>query len=81
MNRPLPRIAVSAIVAGVKLDPNGAHELEIAVPGGIVGMRFSRDQAAQLEQVLAQYRAIVATEDGSTVERRNPRFVGIEVRK
>lgn len=81
MNRPLPRIAVTEIVAGVKLDPNGAHELEITVPGGIVGMRFNRDQVDQLEAIIAQYRARVAVEDGSTVERHNPRFVGLEVRR
>ncbi len=80
MNRPLPRIAPREIVAGVKLDPNGAHELEISVPGGIVGMKFTRDQVDQLERLLARYRALVAVEDGSTIERHNPRFVAIEVR-
>ncbi len=81
MNRPLPRIAVSEIVAGVKLDPNGAHELEITVPGGIVGMKFNRDQVDQLEAIIAEYRGKVAVADGSTVEMHNPRFVAIEVRR
>jgi hypothetical protein len=80
MSRPAPRITPREIVAGVKLDPNGAHELEISVPGNIVGMRFGRDHVDQLEKVLARYRALVAVEDGSTVERHNPRFVAIEVR-
>ena len=80
MSRPAPRITPREIVAGVKLDPNGAHELEITVPGGIVGMKFSRDQVAQLERLLERYRALVAVEDGSTIERHNPRFVAIEVR-
>lgn len=79
MSRPLPRYAPPEIVAGLHLSPAGAHELEIAVPSGIVGMKFGRDQVDQLERAIARYRERVAFEDGRSGEIRNPRFIPLEI--
>ena len=76
--RPVPRITPSAIIAGIRFDPNGAHQLEVAVPGEIVGMRFSRDQVEQLDRVIAEFRRAVLFEDGGP-DRHRPHFVPIEV--
>lgn len=80
MSRPAPRISPSEIVAGVRLDPSGAHQLEVAVPSGVVGMRYSRDQVDQLERVIKAWREVIAFEDGRTTEIHNPRFIPLEVR-
>lgn len=80
MTRPAPRITPREIVAGVRLQPSGAHELEVAVPGGVVGMRFSRDQVGSLKRVIEAFEEQVAFEDGrSGPELRAPKFVPIEV--
>lgn len=59
-----PRISVAEIAAAVILDPNGGHLLEVAVPSGIVAMRFTPDQVPQLKKAIAGYEAEAARADG-----------------
>ena len=75
-----PRIRPSEIVAGVRLDPSGAHQLEVAVPSGVIGMCFARDQVDQLERAIKAWREVVAFDDVRTTEIYNPRFIPLEVR-
>lgn len=64
MNRPAPRIRVAEIAARLILDPNGAHEIEVAAPHNIVSMRFSRDQVAELKRAIRHFEERVCVEDG-----------------
>lgn len=62
--RPAPRIEVRDIVALAILEPNGAHLLEVAVPSGVVAMRFNREQVRQLKSAIAAYEAETIRADG-----------------
>lgn len=64
MSRPAPRIEVRDIVARGIFDPSGAHLLEVAVPSGIVGMRFTRAQVGQLKAAIADFEANATVADG-----------------
>ncbi|MFP9138719.1 hypothetical protein ACLI1C_16185 [Devosia sp. XGJD_8] len=76
--RQAPRITPSDIVAGVILDPNGGHLLEVAVPSGIVGMRFTADQVPQLESAIAQFKAATTRADGGP-DFHNRKFIPLEI--
>lgn len=77
--RPAPRIHVADIAVGLILDPNGAHELEVAAPHNIVSMRFTRDQVDQLEQAIVRFKRRVTFEDGrSGPDLRSRRFIALE---
>lgn len=80
MSRPAPRITPEEIIARVILDPNGGHQLEIAVPSEIVGMKFSAAQVRQLEQACARFRSITIEADGGP-DFHNRKMVSIEVRR
>lgn len=75
--RRAPRISVREIVAAAILDPNGAHQLEVAVPNGVVGMKFTRDQVLQLKGAIASFEAETARADGGP-DFHNPRTVPLE---
>lgn len=62
--RPAPRIEVRDIVAMAILEPNGGHLLEVAVPSGVVAMRFNREQVRQLKSAIAAYEAETIRADG-----------------
>jgi hypothetical protein len=62
--RSAPRIDVREIVARAILDPNGAHQLEVAVPSGVVAMRFTREQVAQLKTAIGDFEAQTVRADG-----------------
>ncbi|WEK04542.1 MAG: hypothetical protein P0Y65_20595 [Candidatus Devosia phytovorans] len=62
--RPAPRITPGEIVARAILYPNGAHLLEVAVPSGIVGMKFDAGQVAQLEAAIVEFKAQAVSADG-----------------
>jgi hypothetical protein len=64
VSRPAPRITPRAIIARLVFRPNGGHQLEVAVPSGIVSMVFEEDQIPQLERVIAQWRERVTFEEG-----------------
>ncbi len=64
MSRPAPRIAVRDIVARAILDPAGGHMLEVAVPSGVVAMKFNREQVAQLKGAIAEFEANTIVADG-----------------
>ncbi len=64
MSRPAPRIEVSQIVARGIFDPSGAHLLEVAVPSGIVGMRFNLEQVEQLKQAISAFETEAISKDG-----------------
>jgi hypothetical protein len=81
MNRPAPRYRPQEIVAGVWLDPNGAHELEIAIPGNIVAMKFSRDQVNELKRAIAGFEETVTVVDGHGHEVYRGRMVPLEVKR
>lgn len=78
MSRPAPRISPAEIVARVILDPNGAHLLEVAVPSGIVGMKFTANQVPQLKEAIAQYEAQTVRADGGP-DFHNRRIVPLEI--
>ena len=80
MSRPAPCIAMPEIIARAHLDPNGAHSLEIAVPSGIVGMRFPADLVPQLKRAIAQYEAETIRADGGP-DFYNPRTIPLEISK
>jgi len=80
MGRPAPRIEVRDIVAGVILDPNGMHLLEVAVPSAIVSMRFRPDQVIQLEAAIAQYKAETVRADGGR-DFQQRRFIPLETKR
>jgi hypothetical protein len=69
-NRGAPVIPVREIVARAVFNPSGGHELEIAVPSGIVGMTFSEEQVAQLERACAKFREHVTFEEGRDTPHR-----------
>lgn len=79
MTRPAPRYHAKSIIAGVVLDPNGAHLLQVAAPGEIVTMQFDRAQVDQLAQAIDAYRAQVTRADGGP-DFHNRRFVPLEAR-
>lgn len=62
--RPAPRITPGEIVAMAILDPSGTHFLEVAVPSGIVGMRFDAGQVEQLKSAILQFEAQTVAADG-----------------
>lgn len=62
--RSAPRITPREIVARAILDPTGQHQLEVAVPNGVVGMIFTIDQVAQLKSVISQFEAQSVFADG-----------------
>ena len=62
--RPAPRITPGEIVAMAILDPSGCHFLEVAVPSGVVGMRFDPGQVAQLKAAIEQFEAQAMRADG-----------------
>lgn len=64
MSRAAPRIAVTEIQARVFLEPSGGHQLEVGVPSGVVAMRFSADQVAQLKSAIAVFEAETIRADG-----------------
>ncbi len=66
--RPPPIIRPEAIAARAHIEP-GAAFLEIAVPHGIVGMRFDAGQVDQLERAIRGFRETVA-EAGEFAHRR-----------
>lgn len=72
--RPAPRISPSEIVAGVWLNPNCAHQLEVAVPSGVVAMKFDRDQVAQLKEAIAEFETVVTFDDGGS-DRHHAKFI------
>jgi hypothetical protein len=78
MSRPAPRITPSDIVASVILDPNGAHQLEVAVPSGIVGMRFTANQVPQLKSAIARFEAETTRADGGP-DFHNRKVVPLEI--
>lgn len=61
--RSAPRITPSEIIARLVFKPNGGHQLEVAVPSGIVGMVFEEHHIPQLERAIAQYRERVRFEE------------------
>jgi hypothetical protein len=63
-NRPAPRIAPREIVARAVFQPAGSHQLEIAVPSGVVSMVFEEDMIPQIERAIASFREKVAFEEG-----------------
>ena len=78
MSRAAPCIDMREIVARAHLDPNGAHQLEIAVPSGIVAMKFSADQVPQLKLAIAQYEAETIRADGGP-DFYNPKTIHLEI--
>jgi hypothetical protein len=71
--RPAPRIEPGAIVARLRFNPNGGHQLEVAVPSGVVAMVFEEHHIRQLERVIAQYHERVRFEEarpGTVSERQ-----------
>jgi hypothetical protein len=76
--RPAPRITPGDIVAMAILDPSGTHFLEVAVPSGIVGMRFDTGQVDQLEAAIAEFKAQAARADGGP-DFHNRRLVPLEI--
>lgn len=62
--RPAPRITPGEIVAMAIIDPSGLHFLEVAVPSGIVAMKFDAGQVAQLKAAIAQFEAQAMRADG-----------------
>lgn len=64
MRRPGPRIEVRDIVARAIFDPSGAHLLEVAVPSGVVGMRFTIAQVEQLKSAIAAFETEAISKDG-----------------
>jgi len=62
--RPAPRIEISEIVARAIIDPSGGHLLEVAVPSGVVGMRFTHEQVRQLKSAIADFEAQAVVADG-----------------
>ena len=79
MNRPAPRITPAEIIARVILDPNGGHQLEVAVPSEIVGMKFSAEQVRQLETACAAFRNLTIQADGGP-DFYNRKTVAVEVK-
>lgn len=78
MTRPAPCINMPEMIARAHLDPNGAHSLEIAVPSGIVGMKFSANQVPQLKRAIEQFEAETIRADGGP-DFYNPRTVPLEI--
>lgn len=78
--RPAPRIEVADIVARAILDPSGHHQLEVAVPSGIVGMKFNAGQVAQLKTAIALFEAETTRADGGR-DFHNRKSIPIEVRR
>lgn len=76
--RPAPRIELADIVARVILEPSGRHLLEVAVPSGIVGIKFTADQVPQLKAAIAQYEAVTIRADGGP-DFHNRKSIPIEV--
>lgn len=77
--RPAPRVALPEIAARLILDPQGAHELEVAAPSNIVSMRFSRDQVVQLKHAIELFDRRITFEDGrSGPELRGKRSIPLE---
>ncbi|UYN98378.1 MAG: hypothetical protein KIT02_10410 [Devosia sp.] len=64
MSRPAPRIEVRDIVARGIFDPSGAHLLEVAVPSGVVGMRFTLAQVEQLKIAITAFETEAISKDG-----------------
>ncbi len=80
MTRPAPRITVPEIVARVRLNPSGAHQLELAVPGNVVSMILDSGQVEQLDAAIDDYRRRVAFVDGGP-DLLHPRSVPLETRR
>lgn len=76
--RAAPRITPGDIVARAILNPAGDHLLEVAVPSGIVGMRFNHQQVAQLKSAIASFEAQSIRADGGP-DFHNSRSVPLEV--
>jgi hypothetical protein len=76
--RPAPRITPGDIVAMAIIDPSGSHFLEVAVPSGIVGMRFDAGQVAQLEAAIAEFKAQAMRADGGP-DFHNRKLVPLEI--
>lgn len=76
--RPAPRITPGQIVAMAILDPSGGHFLEVAVPSGVVGMRFDAGQVEQLKTAIAQFEAQARRADGGP-DFHNRKAVPLEV--
>lgn len=68
-HRPPPRIAVAEIVARAVFNPSGAHQLEIAVPSGLVSMTFEAQHVPQLERAIARFREHITFEEGRETAR------------
>lgn len=77
MTRPAPRYHAPQIVAGVILDPNGGHLLQVALPGQIVTMQYDTEQVEQLARAIERYRAVVVSADGGP-DFHNRKFVPLE---
>lgn len=80
MARPAPRIHPAEIVARLVFNPNGGHQLEVAVPSNIVSMVFEEHQIGQLERVIVQYRERVRFEEARPDALRHQKSIPLEAR-
>jgi hypothetical protein len=76
--RQAPRITPGDIVAMAIIDPSGLHLLEVAVPSGIVGMRFDTGQVEQLKAAIEAFEAQTVRADGGP-DFHNRRSIPLEV--
>jgi hypothetical protein len=76
--RPAPRITPGDIVAMAIIEPSGQHFLEVAVPSGIVGMRFDAGQVAQLKTAIEQFETQTIRADGGP-DFHNRKSIPLEV--
>lgn len=78
MSRPPPRYRPGEIVARCVLDPNGAHQLEVATTGGLMIAVYDASTLPALETAIEQFRALTTRADGGP-DFYNRRVVPIEV--
>ncbi len=73
--RPAPRYAPPSIDIAGWLEPNGAHTLEIEVPGGMVRLVLGHDHITKLERAIEQWKRATTVADGRsdlTIHNRRP---------
>jgi hypothetical protein len=77
--RPAPRVTPTEILARVVFRPGGGHQLEIAVPSGVVSMLFEEDMIPQLERAIAGFREKVLFEEGRTGSVQFQKSIPLEI--